>query len=716
MSPEMKIRAGFTSLIVVLAAVIMPLALTSTPAQAVATYRVLITGDSITQGSSGDYTWRYRLWNKLLSTAPGDVTFVGTRTDLYDNVNDTFGSQYYAASFAAKSHAAKWGDAYTAELPNIASQVTSSDANVLVAMLGSNDLAYQTSPTQTIANLETYIARARNARPGIDIVVGEVVNRWDPWSQSYSLNSETAAYASLLATTASSLNTTNERVVIAPTRTGWDARVHTWDGTHPNPTGEALIAQRVSQALTSIGVGTAGPDISGPKSWGVTGSGVSLTPGSEQIAIGWNRTPSGATGMFIEQRLTNINGTWERLPYAVSGGGWTAGLLAAGGTYQYRVVPSKGSSTGVAGTAATATAGGPMPSDLNSVSVSPGVDSINGGKTAYANWSSSSNATGYLLSSRVMSNGATSWADLPYPISDTNWVFDMNYPGRYYQYRVKPVRGFLSPGWKASSSVRMRGLPGDRVYIALGDSYSSGLGAVQNSQYTGGSCRRTTQAWPWMVQTGFQYLTSHIACAGATRQDVYGTQIGSMNSTFSAYAGKPQLISMTVGGNDVGFAEVAKDCVIGSGSCLYHEAPTNTSIDNLEPALRGLYSSLKSAQPYADIVVGGYPVVVEPGEAGGFPDTCDLFGNNERDMVQRLVSRLNARINSAASDAGVWSAASRVQNRFVGHGACTSGEWIHGPMYEASGGPDDPNSFHPNAGGQLAYSIAFSDTLIDRAG
>lgn len=41
------------------------------PATAQGQYKILISGDSISQGSSGDYTWRYRLWNRLNSTASG---------------------------------------------------------------------------------------------------------------------------------------------------------------------------------------------------------------------------------------------------------------------------------------------------------------------------------------------------------------------------------------------------------------------------------------------------------------------------------------------------------------------------------------------------------------------------------------------------------------------------------------------------------------------
>ncbi|MFD1826766.1 hypothetical protein [Mumia zhuanghuii] len=105
-------RGAVLSALLALAAASVLLLVSNSPASAAATDRVLITGDSITQGSSGDYTWRYRLWDKLQSTEAGQVEFVGTRSDLYDNVNDGFGSQHYAVNFAGEKHAAKWGSTY----------------------------------------------------------------------------------------------------------------------------------------------------------------------------------------------------------------------------------------------------------------------------------------------------------------------------------------------------------------------------------------------------------------------------------------------------------------------------------------------------------------------------------------------------------------------------------------------------------------------------
>lgn len=48
------------------------------------TQKILIVGDSLTHGSTNDYSWRYWLWRNF---APGTVDFVGPRSDLNNLVS-----------------------------------------------------------------------------------------------------------------------------------------------------------------------------------------------------------------------------------------------------------------------------------------------------------------------------------------------------------------------------------------------------------------------------------------------------------------------------------------------------------------------------------------------------------------------------------------------------------------------------------------------------
>lgn len=306
---------------------------------------------------------------------------------------------------------------------------------------------------------------------------------------------------------------------------------------------------------------------------------------------------------------------------------------------------------------------------------------------------------------------SSTWDTLPYPVTSESFTFGLLPPGRYMRFRVQPIRGYLTAAATSSSTVRVNGLPGDRHYAALGDSYSSGLGA--SGGYVDAACKRTGKAWPLQLQTSFIERMENFSCAGDRRGDVREDQMEAMESFFSDSGQAPRLITLTVGGNDVGFSDVAHDCIVMQGSCTSLEESTSLSIDNRQQDLAALYAAIKVAQPYSDIIVGGYPNVVEPGASGGFPNLCDAFGNDERAMAERLVIRLNSRISSAASTAGVWTVGGAVRSKFLGHSGCGSAEWIFGPV--RNGFSVDDRSFHPNDAGQLGYALVFSDALISRA-
>jgi hypothetical protein len=99
-------------------------------------------------------------------------------------------------------------------------------------------------------------------------------------------------------------------------------------------------------------------------------------------------------------------------------------------------------------------------------------------------------------------------------------------------------------------------------YVALGDSYSSGLGAGSYIS-SSGSCDRSTNAYPeqWAGANSPASFVS-VACAGATTSDVVSGQV-------SALSVATTLVSITIGGNDAGFSGVMETCVLKStSSCL----------------------------------------------------------------------------------------------------------------------------------------------------
>lgn len=693
--------------------------ISAAPAQAAPIYRVMLAGDSITQGSSGDYTWRYRLWNKLSSTAPGKVAFVGPKTDLYDNVNSQQGSSHYAdASFSARSHAAIWGSTFEVQVGTVAGNVSSSGANTLVVLLGINDIAWLgKTPQQTIADLELYIARARTANSGIDIVVGQLLKPFDPWTGANRFVTEVNTFNSLLPSVAANLNTSASRVVIAPTANGWNANGHTWDGIHPNPTGETLLAQRMSQSLSAIGIGSASPNIFASTAWNVPGPAVAVDPALERANLSWTRTTTGATSMYIEQRLTTINADWEALPYPVTDTSWSAASLAAGGTYEWRLKPTKGLMDGRTGPATRSFIDGLTPSTLFSVGARAEGNSSFGGKQAYTWWIDASWESGYFVSYMDLTPRNPQWVELPYPISadSTSWIFEGLGIGRYHKFRVHPVRHFKRAALPTSSDEkRMQGVPSNRVYVALGDSYSSGLGSDENYDNT---CLRTGEAWPYKMQPSYNSVMRHTACQRDVVSEVTEEQLPILRSIANSYD-NPMLVTITIGGNDVGFDTRMTACVLVD--CSGFLPAIRSEIDELGPRLQSLYANIRTDSQYADVVVAGYPPLIA--SDGLLPDFnfCDRVSAVERSVIDAATRDLNDEIEARAYGAGVWSVTDRLENSFSGHGACAGDdEWINSVDVDF-GSPDTyfvgVNTFHPNDGGQLGYAYAVSNEIIERAG
>ena len=187
--------------------------------------RILLVGDSVTQGSSGDWTWRYRLW-KHFEAAGVAVDFVGPRDDLYDNVSATPGSQAYVDPDFDRDHAARWG--MNIDVPDvpIATLVEQYRPDVVVEMLGVIDLIFGGRTPETVANrIGTFVDEARSADPGVKMVLAEATQTWFPGVPE--LNSrlpEVAAAASAVA----------PGVVVADTDAGFD-RIAT-RGTSRTPT------------------------------------------------------------------------------------------------------------------------------------------------------------------------------------------------------------------------------------------------------------------------------------------------------------------------------------------------------------------------------------------------------------------------------------------------------------------------------------------------
>ena len=265
--------------------------------------------------------------------------------------------------------------------------------------------------------------------------------------------------------------------------------------------------------------------------------------------------------------------------------------------------------------------------------------------------------------------------------------------------------------WSAAAFTPVSGPSWD--YTAMGDSYSSGEG---NPPYDPGNdgCDRSNAAFPRQFAADTPSIGSdgiqHIACSGATIANLTTTgQNGEEPQIDQLYSGS-QLVTVTIGGNDAGFASVLTNCLTTPTTCenTYNEDNASneyTIIDSLEPKLVAAYTAIQKQAPGAKVVAVTYPNIFQP------MTTCPGINNmalNDVEFLIGLTYYLDNAIEKAAQEAGIYVMDERYA--FLNHEICSSDPWAYDLTSALTPGEqflDTSQLFHPNAAGlaQMAADL-----------
>ncbi|AZS88175.1 SGNH/GDSL hydrolase family protein [Streptomyces griseoviridis] len=219
-------------------------------------------------------------------------------------------------------------------------------------------------------------------------------------------------------------------------------------------------------------------------------------------------------------------------------------------------------------------------------------------------------------------------------------------------------------------------------YVALGDSYSSGVGSGSYIS-SSGDCKRSTKAYPYLWAAAHSPSTfDFTACSGARTSDVLSGQLTPLGSA-------TKLVSISIGGNDAGFSDVMTTCVLQSDSaCLSRIATAKTYVANTLPGrLDSVYSAISAKAPSAHVVVLGYPRFYQ------LATTCVGLSDTKRKAINEASDQLNTATAKAAANHGF--SFGDVRTTFTGHELCSGSAWLHSLNLLNVG-----ESYHPTAAGQ----------------
>ncbi|MET7518967.1 SGNH/GDSL hydrolase family protein [Streptomyces sp. NPDC005480] len=270
----------------------------------------------------------------------------------------------------------------------------------------------------------------------------------------------------------------------------------------------------------------------------------------------------------------------------------------------------------------------------------------------------------------------------------------------------------LAPAEASSASVSLR----TEDHVALGDSYAA---APFVPTQVDAVCARSNQNYPSLVARSRSASLMDVSCAGATTEDMTAPQAAGTAPQLDALDRGTYLVTLTIGGNDIGFSTVLGTCAqltpgnppgapcrtyfTGTGTDWITEAIVQTG-PKVAHVLRGIHRRA----PHARVAVVGYPDLFPDNGVGCTSKSVPLAAGDFawlRDKEQEL----NGMLAREARRARVTYVNTYAPT--VGHDLCkpTGERWIETFAPETPAAP-----VHPNATGESAMADAVERALPRR--
>lgn len=269
-----------------------------------------------------------------------------------------------------------------------------------------------------------------------------------------------------------------------------------------------------------------------------------------------------------------------------------------------------------------------------------------------------------------------------------------------------------------------------KSYVALGDSYSSGEGAcapvtatacgyLKGTATATDTCHRSTNAYAVRVKATLprSWKLVFAACSGATTDDVLTAGQHGEPAQVTRLSAATNLVTMTLGGNDVGFADAVGTCVAAHsflGSSCGGKIQWAITTAALQTRLTAVYAAVHTAAPHARLLVLGYPRLFSPTPSAKAP--CPVAAIDSK-ALSKAENGLNAAIAAAVHHADKLAGkkfATFVDNGsvFKGHELCSgpaASSYLNGLLIAS--GSARPESFHPNRVGQKALATRLAKAV-----
>ena len=262
------------------------------------------------------------------------------------------------------------------------------------------------------------------------------------------------------------------------------------------------------------------------------------------------------------------------------------------------------------------------------------------------------------------------------------------------------------------------GFVANGVHVALGDSYTAGpLVPLPAGDPPG--CGRSTSNYPRVTAAALGLALTDVSCSGARTDHLLRPQAvaGGVNPPqLDAVTASAAVVTVGIGGNDIGFAGIVQACTAPAPSgtpCRdRYDTPAGDEISRriaaTAPKVTAVLAEAGRRAPSARVFALGYPAILPDSGPGCWPVMPVAPGDVP--YLRARHKELNAMIAASAAAAGATYV--DVYTPSVGHDACqlVGGRWVEPAVPTTPAAP-----VHPNALGMKGMGRALA-AAIDPAG
>lgn len=245
-------------------------------------------------------------------------------------------------------------------------------------------------------------------------------------------------------------------------------------------------------------------------------------------------------------------------------------------------------------------------------------------------------------------------------------------------------------------------------YVALGDSYAAGVRIPETVPGSPPGCSRSASNYAHLMAKQLAVPTfADATCGGATTADLGAPQTTLMGGTapapaqFDVLGPETRLVTLGIGGNDIGFGEIMTTCVLRSADKTSPTPCKNAftkdgqdvlkqRIDATGPKIDAALKTIRDKAPQARVLVVGYPAIL-PESGDGCPAQLPV-AVGDLDYLRGVVRDLNGMISARAAAANATYVDTYTPG--IGHDVCkpVGVKWVEGIIPESPGAQAHPNA------------------------